>query len=132
MTAPDSSKVHCGHDGRVVIITGGAQGIGEACARRPCLARKKRCPCNPAQRKRQRGGWGFQRRRLACRPRPPRNRGHGPDEPRPESRAARDGPHRRTGTGRRSSSCNATRRVVGSCCAGAFNGPRQGTGCQPG
>jgi NAD(P)-dependent dehydrogenase (short-subunit alcohol dehydrogenase family) len=34
MTAPDSSKVHFGHDGRVVIITGGAQGIGEACARR--------------------------------------------------------------------------------------------------
>ncbi len=34
MTAPESSKVHFGHDGRVVIITGGAQGIGEACARR--------------------------------------------------------------------------------------------------
>jgi NAD(P)-dependent dehydrogenase (short-subunit alcohol dehydrogenase family) len=34
MTAPDSSKVHFGHDGRVVVITGGAQGIGEACARR--------------------------------------------------------------------------------------------------
>ncbi len=34
MTAPDSSKVHFGHDGRVVIVTGGAQGIGEACARR--------------------------------------------------------------------------------------------------
>ena len=34
MTPPDSSKVHFGHDGRVVIITGGAQGIGEACARR--------------------------------------------------------------------------------------------------
>ena len=34
MTAPDSSQVHFGHDGRVVIITGGAQGIGEACARR--------------------------------------------------------------------------------------------------
>ena len=34
MTAPDSSKVHFGHDGRVVIITGAAQGIGEACARR--------------------------------------------------------------------------------------------------
>ena len=33
-SAPDSSKVHFGHDGRVVIITGGAQGIGEACARR--------------------------------------------------------------------------------------------------
>jgi hypothetical protein len=98
----------------------------------PSSPGKKRCPGNPDRRKRQRGGWGFQRRRLACRPRPPRNRGHGPDEPRPESRAARDGPHRRTGTGRRSSSCNATRRVVGSCCAGAFNGPRQGTGCQPG
>ena len=34
MTAPDSSQVHFGHDGRVVIVTGGAQGIGEACARR--------------------------------------------------------------------------------------------------
>ena len=34
MNPPDSSKVHFGHDGRVVIITGGAQGIGEACARR--------------------------------------------------------------------------------------------------
>ena len=34
MTPPDSSKVHFGHDGRVVIITGAAQGIGEACARR--------------------------------------------------------------------------------------------------
>jgi len=34
MTAPDSSKVHFGHGGRVVIVTGGAQGIGEACARR--------------------------------------------------------------------------------------------------
>ena len=34
MTPLDSSKVHFGHDGRVVIITGGAQGIGEACARR--------------------------------------------------------------------------------------------------
>ena len=34
MTPPDSSKVHFGHDGRVVIITGGAQGIGEASARR--------------------------------------------------------------------------------------------------
>ncbi len=34
MTAPDSSQVHFGHQGRVVIVTGGAQGIGEACARR--------------------------------------------------------------------------------------------------
>ena len=34
MTAPDSSQVHFGHGGRVVIVTGGAQGIGEACARR--------------------------------------------------------------------------------------------------
>ena len=34
LSAPDSSKVHFGHDGRVVIVTGGAQGIGEACARR--------------------------------------------------------------------------------------------------
>ena len=34
MTAPDSSKVHFGHDGRVVIVTGASQGIGEACARR--------------------------------------------------------------------------------------------------
>ncbi len=33
-SAPDSSKVHFGHDGRVVVITGAAQGIGEACARR--------------------------------------------------------------------------------------------------
>ena len=31
---PASSPVHFGHQGRVVIVTGGAQGIGEACARR--------------------------------------------------------------------------------------------------
>ena len=31
---PDSSNVHFGHQGRVVIVTGGAQGIGEACVRR--------------------------------------------------------------------------------------------------
>ncbi|MBT9466975.1 SDR family oxidoreductase [Hydrogenophaga sp.] len=29
-----SSSVHFGHQGRVVLVTGGAQGIGEACARR--------------------------------------------------------------------------------------------------
>ncbi|MDO9437677.1 SDR family NAD(P)-dependent oxidoreductase [Hydrogenophaga sp.] len=29
-----NSPVHFGHQGRVVIVTGGAQGIGEACARR--------------------------------------------------------------------------------------------------
>ena len=32
--APNSTLVHFGHQGRVVIVTGGAQGIGEACARR--------------------------------------------------------------------------------------------------
>ncbi|MGE0348932.1 SDR family NAD(P)-dependent oxidoreductase [Hydrogenophaga sp.] len=31
---PSPSSVHFGHQGRVVIVTGGAQGIGEACARR--------------------------------------------------------------------------------------------------
>ncbi len=30
----DASAIHFGHQGRVVIVTGGAQGIGEACARR--------------------------------------------------------------------------------------------------
>ena len=30
----NSTSVHFGHRGRVVIVTGGAQGIGEACARR--------------------------------------------------------------------------------------------------
>lgn len=30
----NSNAVHFGHQGRVVIVTGGAQGIGEACARR--------------------------------------------------------------------------------------------------
>jgi NAD(P)-dependent dehydrogenase (short-subunit alcohol dehydrogenase family) len=30
----DSSAVHFGHGGRVVVVTGGAQGIGEACVRR--------------------------------------------------------------------------------------------------
>ena len=34
MNTPASSPVHFGHQGRVVLITGGAQGIGEACARR--------------------------------------------------------------------------------------------------
>jgi NAD(P)-dependent dehydrogenase (short-subunit alcohol dehydrogenase family) len=34
LPASPSRNVHFGHDGRVVIITGGAQGIGEACARR--------------------------------------------------------------------------------------------------
>jgi NAD(P)-dependent dehydrogenase (short-subunit alcohol dehydrogenase family) len=33
-TPPKSSRITFGHAGRVVIITGGAQGIGEACARR--------------------------------------------------------------------------------------------------
>ncbi len=33
-TARLPSPVHFGHQGRVVIVTGGAQGIGEACARR--------------------------------------------------------------------------------------------------
>jgi NAD(P)-dependent dehydrogenase (short-subunit alcohol dehydrogenase family) len=33
ISAPTSS-VHFGHQGRVVLVTGGAQGIGEACARR--------------------------------------------------------------------------------------------------
>ena len=33
-TTPSSSSVPFGHQGRVVIVTGGAQGIGEACARR--------------------------------------------------------------------------------------------------
>ena len=33
-TNAPSSSVHFGHQGRVVIVTGGAQGIGEACARR--------------------------------------------------------------------------------------------------
>ena len=34
-TTPSStSSVHFGHSGRVVIVTGGSQGIGEACARR--------------------------------------------------------------------------------------------------
>ena len=32
--ASNSTSVHFGHQGRVVIVTGGAQGIGEACARR--------------------------------------------------------------------------------------------------
>jgi NAD(P)-dependent dehydrogenase (short-subunit alcohol dehydrogenase family) len=31
---PPPPSVHFGHQGRVVIVTGGAQGIGEACARR--------------------------------------------------------------------------------------------------
>jgi NAD(P)-dependent dehydrogenase (short-subunit alcohol dehydrogenase family) len=31
---PLTSTVHFGHQGRVVIVTGGAQGIGEACAKR--------------------------------------------------------------------------------------------------
>ncbi len=31
---PSQSAVHFGHQGRVVIVTGGAQGIGEACVRR--------------------------------------------------------------------------------------------------
>jgi RNA polymerase sigma factor (sigma-70 family) len=55
----------------------------QAPARCPLLARKKRCPGNPDRRKRQRGGWGFQRRRLACRPRPP---------PQPRARARRTAP----------------------------------------
>jgi len=33
-TAPSSANVHFGLQGRVTIVTGGAQGIGEACARR--------------------------------------------------------------------------------------------------
>jgi NAD(P)-dependent dehydrogenase (short-subunit alcohol dehydrogenase family) len=33
-TPAASSNVHFGHQGRVVIVTGGAQGIGEACVRR--------------------------------------------------------------------------------------------------
>ncbi|MGQ3003927.1 SDR family NAD(P)-dependent oxidoreductase [Hydrogenophaga sp.] len=33
-TPASSSSVHFGHQGRVVLVTGGAQGIGEACARR--------------------------------------------------------------------------------------------------
>ena len=31
---PNSSTVHFGHHGRVVVVTGGVQGIGEACAKR--------------------------------------------------------------------------------------------------
>ncbi|WP_100410403.1 SDR family NAD(P)-dependent oxidoreductase [Acidovorax sp. 69] len=31
---PSKSSIHFGHQGRVCIVTGGAQGIGEACARR--------------------------------------------------------------------------------------------------
>jgi NAD(P)-dependent dehydrogenase (short-subunit alcohol dehydrogenase family) len=31
---PDPSSIHFGHGGRVCIVTGGAQGIGEACVRR--------------------------------------------------------------------------------------------------
>jgi NAD(P)-dependent dehydrogenase (short-subunit alcohol dehydrogenase family) len=34
MKTPSPSPVHFGHQGRVVLVTGGAQGIGEACARR--------------------------------------------------------------------------------------------------
>jgi NAD(P)-dependent dehydrogenase (short-subunit alcohol dehydrogenase family) len=34
MKTSASSPVHFGHQGRVVLVTGGAQGIGEACARR--------------------------------------------------------------------------------------------------
>ncbi len=34
MNTPTPSSVHFGHQGRVVLVTGGAQGIGEACARR--------------------------------------------------------------------------------------------------
>ncbi|WP_439520107.1 SDR family NAD(P)-dependent oxidoreductase [Hydrogenophaga sp.] len=34
MNASPVSPVHFGHHGRVVLVTGGAQGIGEACARR--------------------------------------------------------------------------------------------------
>jgi NAD(P)-dependent dehydrogenase (short-subunit alcohol dehydrogenase family) len=34
MKTSTASPVHFGHQGRVVLITGGAQGIGEACARR--------------------------------------------------------------------------------------------------
>ncbi|MDP3813104.1 MAG: SDR family oxidoreductase [Hydrogenophaga sp.] len=33
-TTESSSPVHFGHQGRIVIVTGGAQGIGEACVRR--------------------------------------------------------------------------------------------------
>jgi len=33
-SSSSSSSVHFGHGGRVVIVTGGSQGIGEACARR--------------------------------------------------------------------------------------------------
>jgi NAD(P)-dependent dehydrogenase (short-subunit alcohol dehydrogenase family) len=33
-TPASSSSVHFGHQGRIVLVTGGAQGIGEACARR--------------------------------------------------------------------------------------------------
>ncbi|KRD55725.1 dehydrogenase [Acidovorax sp. Root275] len=32
--APSASSIHFGHQGRVCIVTGGAQGIGEACVRR--------------------------------------------------------------------------------------------------
>jgi len=32
--APSTSSIHFGHQGRVCIVTGGAQGIGEACVRR--------------------------------------------------------------------------------------------------
>ena len=31
---PEPQRIQFGHQGRVVIVTGGAQGIGEACARR--------------------------------------------------------------------------------------------------
>ncbi|RYX90247.1 MAG: SDR family oxidoreductase [Comamonadaceae bacterium] len=34
LPSTDSSSVHFGHSGRVVIVTGGSQGIGEACVRR--------------------------------------------------------------------------------------------------
>lgn len=34
MNTSASASVHFGHQGRVVLVTGGAQGIGEACARR--------------------------------------------------------------------------------------------------
>lgn len=33
-TTPSTSSIHFGHQGRVCIVTGGAQGIGEACVRR--------------------------------------------------------------------------------------------------